>query len=188
MKRILGIVTLAFGLTVLSAAPASARNYDCSKAGNANKTACKTTAAPAPKAAKASSTAKVTKTTTTERNYDCSKAGNKNKATCKTAAAPASAPAASKTQTATSVSYDCTKFYNKMRAVCRSPSATTKTSASTVAPAPAPMARRTTTQATARSENMDAAGATAQCKDGTYSHAKVHTGACSRHGGVAKWN
>ena len=31
------------------------------------------------------------------------------------------------------------------------------------------------------------AGATAQCKDGTYSHAKGHRGACSRHGGVTKF-
>jgi hypothetical protein len=29
--------------------------------------------------------------------------------------------------------------------------------------------------------------ATAQCKDGTFSHAVHHQGACSRHGGVAKW-
>ncbi len=28
---------------------------------------------------------------------------------------------------------------------------------------------------------------TARCKDGTFSHAKHHTGACSRHGGVAGW-
>jgi|GEM_PF-853751 len=32
-----------------------------------------------------------------------------------------------------------------------------------------------------------AAGATAQCKDGTFSQSKTHSGACSRHGGVAKW-
>ncbi len=32
-----------------------------------------------------------------------------------------------------------------------------------------------------------AAGATARCKDGSYSHAKTHRGACSRHGGVAEW-
>lgn len=31
------------------------------------------------------------------------------------------------------------------------------------------------------------AGATAQCKDGTYSTSKVHTGACSHHGGVGQW-
>jgi hypothetical protein len=35
--------------------------------------------------------------------------------------------------------------------------------------------------------NNVAAGATAKCKDGSYSHAKNHTGACSGHGGVATW-
>ena len=30
-------------------------------------------------------------------------------------------------------------------------------------------------------------GATAQCKDGTYSKAAHHSGACSHHGGVAKF-
>lgn len=36
-------------------------------------------------------------------------------------------------------------------------------------------------------EDNNPAGAIAQCKDGLYSHAKHHQGACSRHGGVAKW-
>jgi len=31
------------------------------------------------------------------------------------------------------------------------------------------------------------AGATGQCKDGTYTLSKTHQGACSSHGGVAKW-
>ena len=31
------------------------------------------------------------------------------------------------------------------------------------------------------------AGATAKCKDGTYSMSKTHSGACSHHGGVANW-
>jgi hypothetical protein len=31
------------------------------------------------------------------------------------------------------------------------------------------------------------AGATAKCKDGTYSMAKHHQGACSKHGGVGEW-
>jgi uncharacterized protein DUF3761 len=31
------------------------------------------------------------------------------------------------------------------------------------------------------------AGATAQCRDGSYSFSKSHRGTCSRHGGVAKW-
>src|SRR5439155_24512347 len=30
-------------------------------------------------------------------------------------------------------------------------------------------------------------GATAQCEDGSYSHAKTQQGACSSHGGVKTW-
>jgi hypothetical protein len=41
--------------------------------------------------------------------------------------------------------------------------------------------------ANATAANADAANATAKCKDGTYSHAATHRGACSRHGGVAEW-
>jgi hypothetical protein len=41
--------------------------------------------------------------------------------------------------------------------------------------------------ATATAANTDATNATAKCKDGTYSHAATHRGACSRHGGVAEW-
>lgn len=40
---------------------------------------------------------------------------------------------------------------------------------------------------TVAGDNNDPRGATAQCKDGTYSHAVSHQGACSRHGGVAKF-
>lgn len=38
-----------------------------------------------------------------------------------------------------------------------------------------------------KSITTDAAGATGQCRDGTYTHATHHSGACSSHGGVAKW-
>jgi hypothetical protein len=31
------------------------------------------------------------------------------------------------------------------------------------------------------------AGATAQCRDGTYSFSQHHRGTCSHHGGVARW-
>ncbi len=33
----------------------------------------------------------------------------------------------------------------------------------------------------------DPAGATAKCKDGTFSHSKHHGGSCSNHGGVAEF-
>lgn len=36
-------------------------------------------------------------------------------------------------------------------------------------------------------DDRNRAGATAQCKDGAYSHSKDHRGACSHHGGVAQW-
>lgn len=52
--------------------------------------------------------------------------------------------------------------------------------------APAAKANANEKSAVAKGEN-DATNATAQCKDGTYSHAKTHQGACSRHGGVAKF-
>jgi hypothetical protein len=44
-------------------------------------------------------------------------------------------------------------------------------------------------QTVERPENCSAApqGATAQCRDGSYSFSQSHRGTCSHHGGVAKW-
>ncbi len=47
--------------------------------------------------------------------------------------------------------------------------------------------KTTTVAGSGGGEDRNAAGAIAQCKDGLYSHAKNRTGACSRHGGVARW-
>ena len=47
--------------------------------------------------------------------------------------------------------------------------------------------RQTSKVANATAANTDPTNATAKCKDGTYSHAATHRGACSRHGGVAEW-
>jgi hypothetical protein len=40
---------------------------------------------------------------------------------------------------------------------------------------------------TAPERSAAPAGTTARCSDGTYSTAKTHAGACSKHGGVAEW-
>lgn len=47
--------------------------------------------------------------------------------------------------------------------------------------------KQTAKVANATAANTDPTNATAKCKDGTYSHAATHRGACSRHGGVAEW-
>jgi len=55
-------------------------------------------------------------------------------------------------------------------------------------PPPSAPAKPTTAHTTTKAAPADAPqGATAKCKDGTYSMAKQHRGACSRHGGVAEW-
>lgn len=168
MKKLLFTLSaLAAACTLASSAPAfaaAARNYDCSKPGNANKAACKNAAkakpaakaAAAPKAKAAPKPAAATKpaakakpVAANDRHYDCSKAGNANKAACKRAAAAAAKPAPK--------------------------------------PAASPAAMPKAAPSAKSSENNVAAGAIAQCKDGTYSHAKQHRGACSRHGGVGKW-
>lgn len=92
MKRIWQLLPAALGASLMLAVPAHARNYDCSKAGNANKAVCKGAAAP-------TTTAKPAKPAAPKpavaRKYDCTKAGNANKAVCKGTAttAPTQAPA-----------------------------------------------------------------------------------------------
>ncbi len=51
-----------------------------------------------------------------------------------------------------------------------------------------PVAPERRSSATSRgSDNDDPTGAIARCRDGTYSHARSHSGACSSHGGVGDW-
>jgi hypothetical protein len=82
-----------------------------------------------------------------------------------TAAAEKSAKAAKARAAATKVSGDSTK--------------------AAAADSKAKRAESKATKAETKAEH-DSTGATAECKDGTYSHAKTTQGACSKHGGVLK--
>jgi hypothetical protein len=78
-------------------------------------------------------------------------------------------------------------------ATTAAPAAAAKTAAT--APAAAPAASSTAAKAatasksapTATAGNTDPTGATAKCKDGTYSKSAHRSGTCSSHGGVAEW-
>jgi len=59
--------------------------------------------------------------------------------------------------------------------------------AATATPAAPAAAAKPAAAAPKAASNTDPTGATAKCKDGTYSHAKSHSGACSKHGGVGDW-
>ena len=175
MKRLALMLAAAIGAGLVAGSPAGAVNYDCSKPGNANKTACKTQAAkpapaakatpakapPAAKAAPAAKPAPMAKAapapkTTAARNYDCSKPGNANKTACKGAGpAAAVAPAAAKVQ----------------------PAATK----------PAPATAKSASAAAKPAAAASGGAIIAQCKDGTLSHSAQRSGACSQHGGVAAW-
>jgi len=67
----------------------------------------------------------------------------------------------------------------------------TESASPAAAPAPASSAAASKTAPAAKSAtttgNTDPTGATAKCKDGTYSKSKHHKGSCSHHGGVAEF-
>jgi hypothetical protein len=72
--------------------------------------------------------------------------------------------------------------------------ATTPPVASTPAPAPQPSCTNGTyinsagnTVCRPETVNSAPAGATAACRDGTYSFSQTHSGTCSHHGGVSEW-
>ena len=62
--------------------------------------------------------------------------------------------------------------------------------AATTAPTPTPTpsySKASSSAATASSGVAKEGAARAKCKDGTLSHSRQHSGACSHHGGVAEW-
>jgi hypothetical protein len=64
------------------------------------------------------------------------------------------------------------------------PAATPAPSAMSKPAAPATTAAKSAASTKSAGGNTDPTGATAKCKDGTYSKSKSHSGACSKHGGV----
>ena len=198
--KITFVAAMVIGIAI--SAPASARNYDCSKSGNANKAACKTAtkeltkavAKSAPKAMPASKAVatKVSSTTTTkntiQRAYDCAKAGNKNKTACKSVAAMPSKPVVKQTTTAVATrNYDCSKAGNSTKQVCKASAVSHQASVTKPIASPRVAPSRPSMVPAPSSASSMASGATAKCKDGSSSHSRVHAGACSHHGGVAKW-
>ena len=163
--RIIHLLPAMLGAGLLFAAPAhaqAARNYDCSKAGNANKAVCKN--AVSATAAKAAAPSPMT---STARHYDCTKAGNARKAVCK-------GVATTTTTTAAPVSPAAPAPATRTVPVARATSATRSVSTHTVS---------TSTTTNAAGPN----GATAICNDGTYSHSAHHSGTCSGHKGVKQF-
>ena len=65
--------------------------------------------------------------------------------------------------------------------------APTSAPATAAAPAAAKSSTVSKSAPTATASNTDPTGATAKCKDGTYSKSQHHSGTCSHHGGVAEW-
>jgi hypothetical protein len=66
-------------------------------------------------------------------------------------------------------------------------SASTAAAPSSPAAAPAASKAAPAAKSAATAGNTDPTGATAKCKDGTYSKSKQHKGSCSHHGGVAEF-
>jgi hypothetical protein len=86
--------------------------------------------------------------------------------------------------------------YKDYSATCLKGGAATPAKAAAPAPMAAPTkmaapaktaAPATAMKAAASTGGAAPAGATGQCKDGSYTMSKSHSGACSSHGGVAKW-
>ncbi|HWJ37004.1 MAG TPA: DUF3761 domain-containing protein [Steroidobacteraceae bacterium] len=81
---------------------------------------------------------------------------------------------------------------NATAATAAAPAATPTPSGAASPSAPAATAAKSTASVSksvpsAPAGNTDPTGATAKCKDGTYSKSKHHSGTCSHHGGVANW-
>src|SRR5690348_4115246 len=76
------------------------------------------------------------------------------------------------------------KDYSKS---CLSGGSTAAAATPTMAPTTMKPAKPMATSTMGAATGAAPAGATGQCKDGTFTMSKTHSGSCSHHGGVAKW-
>jgi hypothetical protein len=102
---------------------------------------------------------------------------------CPAAAAPAAKPAAQKCKDAKGKFIKCAA--TPVAPTTAAPAAPAAKPAAPVAPQGA--MKPATAAPAAPAAGSTPAGATGKCKDGTYTHSKTHSGACSHHGGVANW-
>jgi len=115
----------------------------------------------------------------------------------KTAAEAASAPTGAAKSAAAATTVTCKDGTTAPggRGACRGHGGVDKTksaggaAAVPAAPAAPPAAAAAPEKIAAhgKAATSDPSGAIARCKDGAYWHGKVHSGACSHHGGVADW-
>ena len=138
----------------------------------------------APLAVNAQATAAVTckdgTTSTATGRGACSGHGGVDKAAAKSAKRSTKA---AKADTKAEVKADTKEVKQETKAAAKETKATEKAANKAVSSD----VRQTNKVANATAANTDPTNATAKCKDGTYSHAATHRGACSRHGGVAEW-
>jgi hypothetical protein len=82
-----------------------------------------------------------------------------------------------------------TKSTSKSKPATAAPMAAPQAAPMAPAAAPKPRAAAAPSKAAAPAveDPSSPEGATARCKDGTYSHSQQHSGACSHHGGVGQW-
>ena len=138
----------------------------------------------APFAVNAQATAAVTckdgTTSTATGRGACSGHGGVDKSAAKSAKRSTKA---AKADTKAEVKADTKEAKQETKAAAKETKATEKAASKSVSSD----MRQTNKIPNATAANTDPTNATAKCKDGTYSHAATHRGACSRHGGVAEW-
>ena len=104
----------------------------------------------------------------------------------KAKAAPA-APAATAAEPAKKPSVLSAMMAKKPAPTAAAPAPAAPAAPAAATPAKAPKTAKAKGAPPVKASDTDPTGATAQCKDGTYSHSKTHSGSCAGHKGVAKF-